>query len=226
MRDTCINLNESMIIHFALFLKPGSTFKSISIAANLPENIANLFGDQEPDIMSYPPEFPNDAPRLIFKNNDAELVFSFTRIDFHVKFKPNTSDNTIRDLFTNTISYLSNEHNLKFERLGFVLQFQIKDDIDIDTLKNIYITSDKLRDLEGFQLSWMKQIDIDGFKANRWVRLHHTGNLENKEQYVLIDTNTLAKDEHNINATFTDNFIKNILEEIRGDLNNVIEWYK
>lgn len=225
MRDTCVDFNRPVNAHMALFFAPGSSFKPISIATSLPDEITELFGGNDPNIFSYPPEVPNDAPRLVFNSEVAELVASFTRVDFQVKVENYFhNEECLRDVFVDLVRILRDKHNLRFNRMGFLLRFPLKDEVDINLLRDRYIKDDKLSEARELQLSWMKRFEIQGLEVNRWVRVLYMDNAQGREQSLIIDTNTLAEKEYSIDNCVANSVIEKVQSEVRGDLSDVIEW--
>lgn len=225
MSETYVDLSKPITARLVVFFAPGSTFRSISVAASLPSEVVDRFQGKEPAVLSLPSDTPNSYPRLVLSGDDADLVISYERADFRMTVPGHPDrDQKIRSTMIRLVQNLHREHNLSLDRMAFVLKLPFNDNIDINRLLNTYVHRSKLRGSTGLVLSWSKRLSLGGQEVNQRIRLQYDGGLPNEERSITIDTNTPADEERNIDEHTADRLISAVQSLVKEDLASVIEW--
>lgn len=188
-----------------LFLKRGTTFNQVQLAAKLNEKISSL---GIPVTLPFDNNNPN-SPLIIFNKGLMDLSISYNEVSFIYEKDKNLVDTCVEiiDLLT--------EEGLDFVRFGYVSTYiRTKKD------KEKYIDREFKNPNEfenEFNVSKYKSELIDSVRVNVWER-NLTDKLNGVEFVTVIDINTPIAEEYNITSDFVSDFIKSCDEYIKEKL--------
>ena len=185
--------NEKQIV---LFLKSGTTFNELQIAAKINERHPSL---DSPITIPYDENNPNN-PLFIF--NKGIMSVTMNRKDCSFIFKDEDEKECLEII--NDVMELFDDSNIEFVRLGYVSTHQHTKKEKDKFLKKLLVDPELLSD--EFNLSWYKNELIDSVRVNVWER-HLTDTMNNVDFVSVIDINTPIDKEYNITNDFVIDFI-------------------
>ena len=189
-----------------LFLKKGSVFNQVQIAAKINEKFSELGIP-----MTLPYEIKNPSgPLVVFNKGFIELSLNYEELTF-------IYDRNNKDALSTIIrimSFLEEEEDFNFVRFGYVSTFMRSKK---DKEKYIDMEFKRKEEFEGeFNVSKYKSVLIDSVRVNVWQR-NLTDNLNGIPFVTVIDINTPIDEEYNITSEFVADFLPacdNFIEEI------------
>ncbi len=176
-----------------LFLKKGSSYNPVQIAARLNEKFSYL---------GIPVTLPFDEKNA----NNPLIIFNKGLIEFSMNYFDATfifDDKKYIDDILSIVEFLE-EEGFDFVRFGYISTFiRTKKERELFK-KKVFVNPDDYS--EEFNLSKYNSILIDSVRVNVWER-NLTDNMSKVEFITVIDINTPVNEEYNITSEFLTDFI-------------------
>lgn len=204
----------------ALYFASDTLFKPIQLANEISIDFEEIF-EAEPFVL--PMDSPREIPKIILKQDEVgQLTISYERADLVLNWKNDCGSENVIEFSKKLVRCLVDKYSLSIIRIGLVTSFRWNEIITIKELKEKYIQSGKLQDIQEMNLAWFKRVSINDKVVNRWVRFILSSNSNNK--IVTIDTNTLPEENNYFNEARVEEIISNWVKNVWSDINDILEW--
>lgn len=184
----------------SLFFVDNTIYKIDKVSKELVEKIELL---KEPILIPQEVNAPKEVnfPVIIFdKNQEMKLIANFHTMTITIKKKENTD---ILNLMDGVYDVLEN-NEIKVYRIGFVYNSSLEH-AEIEKFKSQKILDADIINSKNFELSWLKDININNINVNCWQRYY---TIEGNDILnTTFDINTKAEENYQVNREFMKKFI-------------------
>lgn len=196
-------MNEFIEIIF--FLPERKLFEPVNLADSLKKALPELGDAMVLPVKVDESENQENHPVVLFNQEESfQMIVSFYTLSFIL----NKKDEAKKFDIIKRLLKVTKKHDLNFGRLGYMNSFFVNK-INAKALKEDIFKSEELLNAKDFQLAWYKSININKEDINYWIRLNSNTEVSS-DLYVTHDFNTRVDKVHNIDYTFTKDFITSV----------------
>jgi len=213
-------------LHIALFFSSNTIYKAADLAEEVSKELSDVISNK-PDVIDLPPEAPIELPDIFFKNDEiGQLLISRARANCTLLLKSNVDFDYIRKIsvyIERLANCLVDKGNIRIVRIGIVLTCSTDQSITMELVKSKFISNEKLSETCDLELAWLRRVKLGNLNLNRWVRLDFSA-LSEIDNRIVIDINTLADEELDINEYPIKQTFDMLFDQIRSEFDDIIEW--
>ncbi|MCX6806859.1 MAG: hypothetical protein NT135_01920 [Candidatus Berkelbacteria bacterium] len=198
MEFTPKNLQTALFVKDSIkeLITPG--YDKYSLIDEIKKKISDIF-DAEPVVLPFPPDTPQNIPRIILKNKNETYScnISINRVDIFQSLFPihvKNLDNALKDQKTTVIKIFNffKNKDLTINRIGFVVSgmLKINDNSSAEYLTKEFIKTGKLDIPRELSIVYNKRLKIKDNDYNH--RIVMRGGLD-KQLFLQIDINTIPE---------------------------------